>query len=418
MKSYASLVKYLASVAFLQIISISATSQFLPIPIDQSSFNVDIVADGDGSDPVAVTTASIGTKIFYDATFRAANPIITSGGLPATGTIIDGTNVWQLNLYSTNNALYYPPQEGISQSSSQSLSLSEPGRYSIVSLLSAAIVSPVLVTIIVRFADGSTTEPVNYTVKEWGTGTPFVIGGVGLIERGPLANQTEPPGQPRLYQLDVPISEADQAKSIERIDIIDNDVSNAASVVFFAASGVVLERLPITFSSLSAQYKASENKIVLNWEAETSLNSSGFEVERSSDASVFSSIATITSKKGVGISYYSYIDYDLQNRHIWFYRIKETLPGGVINYSRIVNVKTSNTASLKIIQSPGYIYLATTLPDKSFKYKIVDLNGRELKSGTATSANHFSIDIHSLSSGYYIISIVNQTEAKAFKFVK
>lgn len=74
------------------------------------------------------------------------------------------------------------------------------------------------------------------------------------------------------------------------------------SAIFFAASGITAAILPITFSSLKGEYKSSENRIDLTWQAEASLISPGFEVEGSAEGHAFSSIAIMPPQKNLGTS--------------------------------------------------------------------------------------------------------------------
>lgn len=411
------LVNYLTIISITLLLSISATAQLVPIPINGLSFNYDLIAEGPSSDAASVTSIAIGFDyVLYDETFKTNHPIITAGGLPANGTIINSSDTWQLKPYVGNNALFFPVQPSIT---SASIYLSTPAKYSQVSLLTTSVNGPIVVNISITFSDATITDFGPFTVKNWLGGSPSVIQGMGAIVRSaPVVAQEGTPNDPRLYQLDLNLNPVDQLKNVVSIDITNTDISSSSTVAFFAASGIPITSLPITFSSLSAQYQSFDKKIVLNWEAETNINSSGFEVERSSDASVFTPIATVNPKKVTGTSNYSYTDYDLQNRQTWFYRIKEKMAGGSISYSKIIKVKTSAAASFGITQSGGSIHLTTTLPDKAFQYRIVNLNGSELKAGTVSSANRFSIDIKSLPSGTYILNVLDQTESRSMKFVK
>lgn len=404
------------AILFFSVLGITANAQLVPITINQLSFNQDIVAEGPGNDPTASTSIPIGYNyVLYDESFKASNPIITAGGLPANGLITNSLDTWQLKPYTANNALFFPQQEA---NSSASLVLGTPAEYSKISLLTTSANGPAVVRISLTFSDETSTDFGLFTVKNWLVETPFVIQGFGgIVRNSPVAAQEGPPSDPRLYQLDLNLNSADQLKNVVSIDIIDTDNTGAATVAFFAASGIPLSTLPITFSSLSAQYQSLEKKVVLNWQAETGLNSSGFEVERSINGSVFNSIATVNPNKIMGTSNYSYVDYDLQNKQAWFYRIRETLPGGTINYSKITNVKIS-AAAFKIIQSGGNIHLEIASPEKLFTYKIVDLQGSELKSGILSSSNKFSIDISSLPAGAYVISVLSNSETKSLKFMK
>ena len=77
-----------------------AFSQLTPIAV--TGFNRDVTAEGTGSNPVAVTSTGFDgstatASIFYNVQFQLANSgTITGGGLPNSGSIVNGADTWHL----------------------------------------------------------------------------------------------------------------------------------------------------------------------------------------------------------------------------------------------------------------------------------------------------------------------------------
>jgi hypothetical protein len=95
--------------------------------------------------------------------------------------------------------------------------------------------------------------------------------------------------------------------------------------------------MPVTITSVSASRNA-DGTININWEVENEINISRYEIERSADGRVFSSIVNkIASANNGGTSQYGHIDGSPLGADN-FYRIKAISQDGQIQYSSIVKV--------------------------------------------------------------------------------
>lgn len=99
--------------------------------------------------------------------------------------------------------------------------------------------------------------------------------------------------------------------------------------------------LPVTFTTVTATRNADKT-ISVQWKVEQEINITKYEVERSSNGSLFTTTysRSAASNNGVGATY-DHID-AAPNAFDNFYRIKATSIGGQVQYSEIVKVGSSN----------------------------------------------------------------------------
>lgn len=98
--------------------------------------------------------------------------------------------------------------------------------------------------------------------------------------------------------------------------------------------------LPLDLVDFSS--KAYARSIVLNWKTENELNSSHFEVERSTDRDEFVLINNTNAVIDTKGSAYSYTDEDVISGKKYYYRLKIVDLDGAYKYSKVISDKISN----------------------------------------------------------------------------
>lgn len=106
------------------------------------------------------------------------------------------------------------------------------------------------------------------------------------------------------------------------------------------------DNLPVDLLSFTAE--AEKNEVLLNWSTAAEINFSHFEVERSSDAIHFNTLATLSSN---GNSY-SYKDQHPLNGNC-YYRLKEVDIDGSFQYSAIISVNYESSIQLSAFPNPS-----------------------------------------------------------------
>ncbi|MEP7142744.1 MAG: T9SS type A sorting domain-containing protein [Ferruginibacter sp.] len=188
---------------------------------------------------------------------------------------------------------------------------------------------------------------------------------------------------------------------------------NRFRIVFKTASVV----LPVTISSVKAFQKNSN--ITVEWKVENELNMVKYDVEKSTDGSVFTYVNT-TNVSGTNNSYntYSWIDVKaVQGNN--FYRIKSYDRSGEIKYSSIVKVtigKITGTSSFSVYSNPvtgNVINLAVNnQPAGKYQVRLTNISGQsifvktiQINGGNSTQSLNAG---SKLPAGIYQLEIIGQ----------
>jgi hypothetical protein len=179
--------------------------------------------------------------------------------------------------------------------------------------------------------------------------------------------------------------------------------------------------LPVAGVNLTAVLNS--NDVLLKWKTETEINSSHFEIERSTDGRNFSMIGT---KAATGNSVTT-INYDQpdpgMNGSIYYYRLKLVDTDGRSVYSNIAMVrKPGNIKSVRLFPNPAVsqVNLEFSNAKGSYVINVYNQTGQEVISQKNTITNgvqYVTINRNSLAGGSYFIRIRN-TENAALLFAE
>lgn len=236
-------------------------------PINLAGFTQDIVAEG-GPSPLATTTMEIdglasSNKVLYSVSFASFASI--TGGLPDNGTIVNGTDTYQLSSYAANNALFVKRNETFE------LTVTAPASYAKVRLLAFSAEGASTLNIGLGFSDGTFTPYLsNYVVADWFYGTTNVVTqGMGRVTRtaaGPWVADGVSGNNPRLYYIEINLNCTDRSKLLQKIRI--NNISTNSNAPFpnavvMAASGISFAQT-ITPSITASDCNGPNGSIALN----------------------------------------------------------------------------------------------------------------------------------------------------------
>lgn len=191
---------------------------------------------------------------------------------------------------------------------------------------------------------------------------------------------------------------------------IKTDCGCDTAVVYLAYGGPV----PVTWLSLKATLL--ENKtVLLNWETAQEINNSGFEIERSGNAT--DGFEKLGFVKGSGntshITAYTFIDNKPLNGDN-FYRLKQMDFDGTFAYSKVVFATLSEIGRLHVFPNPTKGQVEITWQQRGIfsstvNIALVTLTGNTVYQSKVLS-NHekTSLDISTLPDGMYLLHISDQ----------
>ena len=169
--------------------------------------------------------------------------------------------------------------------------------------------------------------------------------------------------------------------------------------------------LPVTLVSFTG--KEDAGKIYLNWKSADEINLLQYDVEQSTDAVNFATIATIKSGK----KEYSFIDKNTSTYiDKYYYRLKMTDADGKFSYSNIVAIKIKGQHSLMISPNPANNFVTVSGFERQGKITITNSNGCSVYTAN-TTAQEMKINISALPAGLYVLRFTDGENISLKKFI-
>ena len=201
------------------------------------------------------------------------------------------------------------------------------------------------------------------------------------------------------------------AKEINRNDLVYTQQGNRNPYIdhpeyvaqVWQCTGVI----PVTVTDFAAQ-KINET-VLLKWNATHETGFRQYEIERSTDGTVFNKIG---EEKGRNVSSYSFTDSRLPVRQIIYYRLKMLDIDGKFTYSKTVAIKLENHFNyVQLYPNPTHDILNIRLFEQlgsNSTIQVTDITGRIVKQEIARSGTvGISLSVSSLPEGRYFIKIFN-----------
>lgn len=187
---------------------------------------------------------------------------------------------------------------------------------------------------------------------------------------------------------------------------------------------VACQTLGVTFLNVTAQL--TSGNVNLRWEVAREINTTSYMVEKSTDGTNFTTIATIPYKEGDALdNVYQYTDEETSSGGKILYRIRELDSDGKELYSKTVAVQLGSlTGKLSVYPNPAQntatlSYTLTT--GTNISLRLFDLNGRELWTKQVegyAGTNTVAIDcVRTLPEGAYILQWFDNLQPQQVKLI-
>jgi len=204
------------------------------------------------------------------------------------------------------------------------------------------------------------------------------------------------------------------------LSAVTTDLGNSARIqgtavdmgAYEYAGNPVCSSLPVTLLSFSGQTYSGFNQ--LQWKTAGEVNTQQFLLERSTDASTFTAIATIAAA-GAGNNTYNYKDPVSFNGNL-YYRLKMADADGKYTYSASIILTNAENNGTSLYPNPvsDVVYLQTGNGLLQSKANVYNVNGQFVQTITITATTQ-AIPLQQLTGGIYIIKFGNGI---AMKFMK
>lgn len=170
--------------------------------------------------------------------------------------------------------------------------------------------------------------------------------------------------------------------------------------------------LPLNF--LDVAVKECQEGICVSWSTELEMNTSHFEVERSTSVTDrFISIARVVAKNTSGTLDYNFTDKQpLPGQSL--YRIKQVDKDGRYSYSDVVMIE--NTAAVMVYPNPASSYIMLRTPRKAEFVLLTNMAGQTIKQWTNVSMGT-RLTIAGIPKGLYIVTIAEASSHHKMRLV-
>jgi hypothetical protein len=182
--------------------------------------------------------------------------------------------------------------------------------------------------------------------------------------------------------------------------------------------------LPLTLLEFTG--KLNNNDALLNWKTDNEINTKSFVIERSTDGIAYSPVGEIKAFNQIGSHSYTYTDANIASSGLSsaFYRLKQVDIDGRSTFSEIVRLSMVNKNRISLYPNPvlenANIIVPATKSEK-LTIKITDNAGRvlqQLQWQLQRGSNNFSIEVKSLSKGFYYLELKSKSINEHKLFIK
>jgi hypothetical protein len=167
--------------------------------------------------------------------------------------------------------------------------------------------------------------------------------------------------------------------------------------------------LPVTLSDFNAVLN-NNNTVLLSWSASDAMDISGFEVERSTDGTSFSTIGTVQANAAE-------TGYSLTDAHpatgVNYYRVVTRNTDGTSSYSAIKTVTLSSITGITVYPVPATTTVNVSLGNAGagISVRLVSLTGQILQSSVTNGGSQvISMNISNYPAGAYFVQVIGDNQ--------
>lgn len=358
--------------------------EYQPLPV-QSGFNADVIANGVG--PSASSTNNDVDGVSYAFVSRDFQLTATSNpltyGLPIDGiinSVVSSTSglSYQLGSYNSNNTLRLQ-----NATDNGTLIFATPIQALTVYMLATGGSGACTVDVDVNFTDNTSQTFSAVSISDWYGGSSYAIQGIGRIN---ISNDNLESGSgtnPRLYQIPLAISTANQSKSVKSVTVTKVGTGGIPNIFAFAADAYNACSTPTNITATTTMTEAT-----LSWTAPATAPASGYQYYYSTSPTaptattpptgdVTSGTSVTLNQLTTGQTYYFWVRSNCGGSSQSFWKMKEFTPGQIstlyttgdintqFNNSGVTTSSTTSCAGTLSVNVPsGYKIKSTAVSYK------------------------------------------------------
>lgn len=172
---------------------------------------------------------------------------------------------------------------------------------------------------------------------------------------------------------------------------------------------------PVTLKSFTVT--PEDGKVLLAWQTSNEINNSHFEIEKSTDAKVFSQVGVVKGQVNSGEeNRYAFTD-DKPFIGLNYYRLRQVDLDGKFEYSKIRSVNVTNSTNLEISPNPTQDYIIFRGLEENSLFEIVDANGKTMyNTKIEGTISELQLSVNNYPSGLYFVRTQNKDKRDIRRF--
>jgi hypothetical protein len=192
----------------------------------------------------------------------------------------------------------------------------------------------------------------------------------------------------------------------------------AGTGFYYTLGSVNLSTAPLPITLLDFTSECTSNGIAINWTTATETNNDHFELERSMDGLYYSIVTSIQGHGTTGLqNKYSYLDYNVSDNIIYYYRLKQVDYSSAFMYYNITtNADIScNTKGIDVIVFPNpandQLFVKVT-NENVFTIELINDCGQLVYTSleNITNQNLINIQMSDYANGIYALRIITKNK--------
>jgi hypothetical protein len=184
------------------------------------------------------------------------------------------------------------------------------------------------------------------------------------------------------------------------------------------AKGLVNNSLPANITHFSAN--TDKDFVQLNWKTINEVNTAEFAIEKSIDGNNFKTIGIVKAKNNASEQVYTFNDAEAI-KVATYYRLKIIDADGKYSYSKtiVVNNKLKNAITVYPNPAKSTVTISYKQLNENATLNVVTIDGKQVLTQklSANSTQHV-LNVHTLTSGTYILTIQDGKTTHTQKFTK
>ncbi len=178
--------------------------------------------------------------------------------------------------------------------------------------------------------------------------------------------------------------------------------------------------LPVTFGAFNGVFKGQS--IQLSWSTKTELNTKLFEVQKSSNGTLWQTIGTINTKNSITGATYNYTDNNVPD-NVTYYRLKLVDLDGKYSYSSVIIMRKNGVATIDLLGNPvkNVINLNITNSNTAnYSLELFTIDGRKVTTQTYShigGTSKVSMNVPSNVKGTCLLRITSGNDKQTIKVI-